>query len=361
MAKCQQNVKFEFEDLEEEMIFIDACLGKKTAYTPVWMMRQAGRYLPQYRAVRQKAGDFLTLCKTPELACEVTLQPVEELGVDAAILFSDILVVPEAMGLGLGFFEGEGPKFLSTIRDLSDLDTLNVARGVENLGFVYDAVRQIRKNLDASKALIGFCGAPWTLATYVIEGGSSRTYANSKKMLYQAPQLMHSILRKITNCLKTYLDEQIRAGADAVQIFDSWAGALEASAYSEFGLSYVVEICDFVKQNHPQTPIIFFAKDANFDAKQLLKLKADVLGVDWACRMSEAKAKFGEKFVLQGNLEPARLYSVDAIDEGVEEILSVMQNRRHIFNLGHGILPDIPVANAQYFVKQVQSKSARFN
>ncbi len=341
------------------MIFIDACFGKQTPYTPVWMMRQAGRYLPQYRAVRAQAGDFLTLCKTPALATEVTLQPVEALGVDAAILFSDILVVPEAMGLPLSFEAGEGPRFGRVVRTDGELAALDVARARDGLGYVYDAVRQIRASLPREKALIGFCGAPWTLATYVIEGGGTKTYAASKKMLYAAPRLLHGILRKITDALATYLDEQIRAGADAVQIFDSWAGALEAAAYSEFGLAYVRELCEFIRARHPHVPVIFFAKDANFIADELRALPCAVLGIDWAQDMAAARREFGADFVLQGNMEPARLYDKAAIDAGVERVLGVMRGRRHIFNLGHGILPDVPVENAQYFIKSVQEKSAK--
>ncbi len=339
------------------MIFIDACFGKKTPYTPVWMMRQAGRYLPEYMQTRTKAGDFLTLCKTPELACEVTLQPVEALGVDAAILFSDILVVPAEMGMNLRFEKGEGPLFETTINSLEALKKLNATRGADGLGYVYDAVRLVRTSLSPDKALIGFCGAPWTLATYMIEGKTTKTYNVCKRMLYAAPALLHAILREVTECLKLYISRQIEAGVNAVQIFDSWAGALEGRAYEEFGLFYINEICEFLKARYPHIPLIVFAKDHHVGLEKFAGCKFDVYGVDWGSELGAVKAALGERFVLQGNMEPNRLYSKDAIDEGVEAVLKVMQNRRHIFNLGHGILPDVPVENAKYFVRSVQERS----
>ncbi|MDY0238105.1 MAG: uroporphyrinogen decarboxylase [Campylobacterales bacterium] len=338
------------------MIFIDACLGKKTPYTPVWMMRQAGRYLPEYMRVRGEAGDFLSLCKDVERACEVTLQPVDILGVDAAILFSDILVVPMEMGMDLRFEAGEGPIFDNPIKSQADLDALNVEKGVDNLSYVYEAVKMIRSKLDPSKALIGFCGAPWTLATYMIEGKGTKNYAVSKKMLYSNPQLLHAILRKITKALKAYMSRQIEAGANAVQIFDSWAQALEESAFFEFSWPYIKELCSYLKEKYPHIPIIVFPKGIS---AYLEKIDGDfdVFGVDWSTPIELAKEKLGSKYVLQGNMEPTRLYDKDAIDVGIDHIYSVMKNSRHIFNLGHGILPDIPVENAKYFIKSVQKRT----
>lgn len=341
------------------MIFIDACLGKQTPYTPVWMMRQAGRYLPEYMKVRAEAGDFLSLCKDYKKASEVTLQPVDILGVDAAILFSDILVVPMEMGMELKFVKGEGPVFPKPITTMDELDRLSSDKAVKNLSYVYDTIKLTRDKLSTNKALIGFCGAPWTVATYMIEGGSTKTYNICKKMVYDNPQFLHAILRKVTNALKLYLAEQIKAGVNAVQIFDSWAGALEKSAYMEFGFSYINEIVDYLKANFPDIPVIVFPKGISGFLSEISG-NFDVFGVDWSTPLASAKKYLGAKYVLQGNMEPTRLYNKDAIDEGVDEILSVMGGKRHIFNLGHGILPDIPVENAKYFIKSVQEKSAKY-
>ncbi len=341
------------------MIFIDACFGKHTDYTPVWMMRQAGRYLPEYMKVREQAGDFLSLCKDYKKASEVTLQPVDILGVDAAIMFSDILVVPLEMGMDLKFVKGEGPVFENPINSMEDLDKLSTERAVKHLDYVYDTIKLTRDKLAKDKALIGFCGAPWTIATYMIEGGSTKTYNISKKMVYDNPQLLHAILRKVTNALKLYLEEQIKAGVDAVQIFDSWASALEESAYMEFGFSYINEIVDFLKERYPHIAVIVFPKGISGFLSKITG-KFDVFGVDWSTPLKNAKEILGKNYVLQGNMEPTRLYNKDAIDEGVSEILSIMRGSRHIFNLGHGILPDVPVENAKYFIKSVQEKSAKY-
>ena len=340
------------------MIFIDACFGKKTPYTPVWMMRQAGRYLPEYMAVRKEAGNFLNLCKDPQKACEVTLQPVDILGVDAAILFSDILVVPMEMGMELQFLQGEGPVFSSPIKTQKDLDKLSVEKAIEGLEYVYETIRLIRGKLAADKALIGFCGAPWTLATYMIEGQGTKTYAQVKKLIYANPQFMHALLKKVTDVLKGYLSKQIDSGADAVMIFDSWAAALEQSAYFEFSWSYMTEISAYIKAKYPHIPVILFPKGISGYLDQI-DGEFDVFGVDWSTPIELAREKLGDKYILQGNMEPTRLYSKDAIDEGIDHIVNVMKNRRHIFNLGHGILPDIPVDHAKYFIQQVQKRTQR--
>ena len=340
------------------MIFIDACLKKPTPYTPVWMMRQAGRYLPEYMAVRAKAGDFLSLCKDYKKASEVTLQPVDILGVDAAILFSDILVVPLEMGMDLRFEKGEGPVFIKPLRDEAALDALSIERSVKSLAYVYDTIKLTRENLAKDKALIGFCGAPWTIATYMIEGGGSKNYAVCKKMLYENPEFLHQILEKVTQVLILYVKEQIKAGVNAVQIFDSWAAALEEQAYFEFGFSYINKIVDSVKAEFPDIPVIVFPKGISGYLDKISG-KFDVFGVDWSTPIELAKEKLSPRYVLQGNMEPTRLYSKKAIDEGVDKILSTMKGAPHIFNLGHGILPDVPVENAKYFIKEVQRKSAR--
>jgi len=338
------------------MIFIDACLKKPTPYTPVWMMRQAGRYLPEYMRVRAQAGDFLSLCKDYKKASEVTIQPVEILGVDAAILFSDILVVPLEMGMDLRFEKGEGPLFDAPITTREDLDALDPQRAARNLSYVYDAISLTRERLAPDKALIGFCGAPWTLATYMIEGRGSKTYAICKKMLYTQPQLLREILDKVTDVLISYVKAQIRAGVNAVQIFDSWAGALEESAYLQFGWAYILRIVDAVKAEFPQIPVIVFPKGVSVSLDKISG-NFDVLGVDWSTPISKAREVLSPRYVLQGNMEPTRLYSKEAIDAGVDEILSAMNGAPHIFNLGHGILPDVPVENAKYFIKSVQEKS----
>ena len=319
-------------------------------------MRQAGRYLPEYMRVRAQAGDFLSLCKDYKKASEVTIQPVEILGVDAAILFSDILVVPLEMGMNLRFEKGEGPVFDAPITTREDLDALDPQRAARNLSYVYDAISLTRERLAPDKALIGFCGAPWTLATYMIEGRGSKTYAICKKMLYTQPQLLREILDKVTDALISYVKAQIRAGVNAVQIFDSWAGALEESAYLRFGWAYILRIVDAVKAEFPQIPIIVFPKGVGASLDKISG-NFDVLGVDWSTPISKAREVLSPRYVLQGNMEPTRLYSKEAIDAGVDEILSAMNGAPHIFNLGHGILPDVPVENAKYFIKSVQEKS----
>ena len=314
------------------MIFIDACLKKPTPYTPVWMMRQAGRYLPEYMRVRSAAGDFLSLCKDYKKASEVTIQPVEILGVDAAILFSDILVVPLEMGMDLRFEKGEGPVFSNPIKTAEDLDALDVEKAVENLSYVYDTIGLTRQNLSADKALIGFCGAPWTIATYMIEGGGTKTYAVCKKLLYTNPEFLHQILAKVADALTLYVKRQIRAGVNAVQIFDSWAGALEPSAYEEFGWRYILEITEFLKAKFPHIPLIVFAKGTGAQMSRLSRIAAqrgeasfDVWGVDWSTPIELAREQLGDKFVLQGNLEPMRLYDRGAIESGVRDILASMK------------------------------------
>ncbi len=342
-------------------IFVDACFGKETPYTPVWMMRQAGRYLPEYMAVREKAGDFLSLCHNPELACEVTLQPVDILGVDAAILFSDILVIPDEMGMDLSFVKGEGPVFSDPIRSKEDLDRLVGGEEAANkLTYVYDTIKLIKERLAEDKALIGFTGAPWTLATYMIEGQGTKTYSICKKMMYSEPELLHAILRKVTDVVKLYMQKQIESGVDVVQIFDSWASAIEPSKYDEFSWKYMVEIAEFLKEKYPHIPVILFPKGITaFVERELVYGNFDVFGVDWGTPMALAKEKLGQKYVLQGNMEPCRLYNKQATTECVEALQEIMGGKRHIFNLGHGILPDVPVENAKHFIDECHRVSKK--
>jgi len=345
-------------------IFVDACLGKETPYTPVWMMRQAGRYLPEYMAVRAEAGNFLNLCHDPKKAAEVTIQPLDIVGVDAAILFSDILVIPDEMGMDLSFVKGEGPKFSDPLTCQADLDRLiKGEEAASKLTYVYDTIKLLRTQLDErgdNKALIGFTGAPWTLATYMIEGQGTKTYNICKKMMYSNPELLHNILKEVTEVVKYYMEKQIESGIDVVQIFDSWAAAIEPSKYDEFSWKYMVEIADYLKSKYPDTPIIMFPKGvASFIEQGLVYGNFDVFGVDWGTPMTLAKEKLGDKYVLQGNMEPCRLYSKEATTECVESLAETMKEGRHIFNLGHGILPDVPVENAIHFVSECQRASKR--
>ena len=335
------------------MIFIDACFRKPTPYTPVWMMRQAGRYLPEYMAVRQKAGDFLTLCKTPKLAAEVTLQPVDIVGVDAAILFSDILVIPLEMGMDLRFEKGEGPVFSDPIRSMEDIKRLK-PDAPERLTYVYETIKIARERLAEDKALIGFTGAPWTLITYMIEGRGSKTYQTTKKLIYTQPKLVHALLKEVTEAIKGYLDRQIEAGVNAVQIFDSWAAAIEKPKYLEFSWAYIKEITAYIKAKYPHIPVIVFPKGIGAYLDDI-DGEFDVFGVDWGTPMALAKEKLGDRYVLQGNMEPCRLYSKEATKECVTALHNIMQGDGHIFNLGHGILPDVPVENAKYFVDLIHT------
>jgi uroporphyrinogen decarboxylase len=337
-----------------DKIFIEACFGRPTPYTPVWMMRQAGRYLPEYMAVRRKAGNFLNLCHSPELAAEVTVQPVDIVGVDAAIMFSDILVVPNEMGMKLDFVKGEGPVFEKPVKSMADVDALlGGEEAAERLDYVYETLRIVRERLPEDKALIGFTGAPWTLATYMIEGQGTKTYSIVKKLLYTRPELLHALLAKVTEVVKYYLAKQIEAGADVVQIFDSWASALEKDAYFEFSWNYMKDISAYIKSNYPHIPVIMFPKGIGSYLDDI-DGEFDVFGVDWGTPMELAREKLGDRYVLQGNMEPCRLYSQDSILESVESLSEIMKGGRHIFNLGHGILPDVPVENAKYFVRLCQ-------
>ena len=338
-------------------IFIDACFGKETPYTPIWLMRQAGRYLSEYMAVREQAGSFLDLCHSPQLASEVTLQPVDILGVDAAILFSDILVVPNEMGMELEFIKGFGPKFPKPLISDEDLDNLDMSAS-DKLDYVYQTIKIVRDKLPNDKALIGFTGSPWTLATYMIEGQGTKTYSVVKKVLYSNPKYLHKLLDKLTTVIIQYLEKQIESGVDAVQIFDSWAAALEKDAFFEFSWKYMIKISETLKAKYPHIPVIIFPKGVGSYLDDIYG-NFDVFGVDWGTPIELAKEKLGDKYVLQGNLEPTRLYSKEAIKSGVTHILNTMENRRHIFNLGHGMLPDLDRENAKYLIDLVHQMSQR--
>lgn len=341
--------------------FLKALRRETVDQTPIWIMRQAGRYLPEYRATRQKAGDFMTLCKTPELACEVTLQPLARFDLDAAILFSDILTIPDAMGLGLSFGEGEGPRFERPIRTPHDIQQLPIFDPEEKLKYVMDAVRLIKRELHGKVPLIGFSGSPWTLATYMVEGKSSKQFELIKTMLYQAPHQLHNLLFKLAQSVTLYLKAQIAAGVQAVQIFDTWGGILSHEAYHEFSLSYMREIVLSLKAAHPEVPIILFTKNGGLWLESIAASGTDAVGVDWTITLSETKRRVGEKVALQGNLDPAVLHADTAVIESeVKRILSVYQGAPgHVFNLGHGITPDIHPEKVKFLVDCVHRLSQR--
>ena len=342
-------------------LFLSACFRQPVQRTPVWMMRQAGRYLPEYRAIRAKV-DFLTLCKMPELAAEVTIQPVDILGVDAAIIFSDILVVPEAMGMELIMEDGKGgPHFPIPIRSSHDIETLTIPVPTEKLMFVMDALRLTRKQLNGRVPLIGFSGSPWTLAAYMVEGHGSNHFRYAKEMLYECPEQMHRLLDKLSEAVATYLSAQIEAGAQAVQIFDTWGGMLTQDALREFSLQYIEKVISETKKNG--APIIVFSKDCGHSLSKIAETGCDVVGVDWTVDIGEARRKIGDRVALQGNLDPTILYaSPERIREEVKSILARFGNAPgHVFNLGHGILPDTPVEHAKEMIRSVKEESKKYH
>lgn len=342
-----------------------ALLRQPVDQTPVWMMRQAGRYLPEYRAVRAKAGSFLDLCKNPELACEVTLQPLARFPLDAAILFSDILTIPDAMGLGLYFKEGEGPCFERPIREARDVQALGVPDPEAELGYVMDAVRTIHRALDGQVPLIGFSGSPWTLATYMIEGGSSKTFAKSKGMLFDAPETLHQLLDTLAQSVTAYLNAQIAAGAQAVMIFDTWGGALSPSDYQTFSLNYMQTIVSGLTREAAgrRVPITLFTKGGGQWLEQMAATGCDALGLDWTTDIGEARKRVGDQVALQGNLDPCTLYaSPPKIRAAVQTVLeSYGTGSGHIFNLGHGIHPQIPPEHAAEMINAVQEYSRPYH
>ena len=344
---------------------LKALLRQPVDKTPVWMMRQAGRYLPEYRATREKAGDFVTLCQTPDLACEVTMQPLERYPLDAAILFSDILTIPDAMGLGLKLIESVGPKFDNPITSLGDIKNLPMPDPEEDLGYVMDAVRLIRKELNGSVHLIGFAGSPWTLATYMIEGGSSKDFGKIKKMLYQEPDMLHLLLDHVAKAVGLYLNAQINAGAQVIMIFDTWGGVLSTPAYHAFSLAYMKQILDELQREHEgqKIPVILFTKGAGCWIEDIAGTGCDGVGLDWMQDIGQVRSKIGERVALQGNMDPAILKSnPEAIRNEVALILeSFGKGPGHVFNLGHGITPDIDPENAGAFINAVHELSTQYH
>ncbi|QFY89207.1 uroporphyrinogen decarboxylase [Magnetovirga frankeli] len=345
--------------------FLRALLRQPVDVTPVWMMRQAGRYLPEYRATREKAGSFLDLCKNPELACEVTLQPLRRYPLDAAILFSDILTVPDAMGLGLYFEEGEGPRFKRPIQDEAAVKRLPIPEIESELGYVMDAVRTIRRELAGSVPLIGFSGSPWTLATYMVEGGSSKNFAKVKGMMFDRPDLMHELLAKVASAVIDYLNGQIAAGAQAVMLFDTWGGVLSPRDYRNFSLTYMERIiAGLTRESEGRAvPVILFTKGGGEWLELMADAGADALGLDWTSDIGEARARVGDRVALQGNMDPCILYaSPERIREEVASVLAGFgPGAGHVFNLGHGIHPGIDPDHAGAFIQAVHELSPQYH
>lgn len=341
--------------------YLRALLRQPVDMTPVWMMRQAGRYLLEYKATRAQAGDFMSLCRNAELACEVTLQPLRRYALDAAILFSDILTIPDAMGLGLSFGAGEGPKFEKTIVSMADVEQLPIPDPEDELGYVMNAVRTIRRELQGEVPLIGFSGSPWTLATYMVEGGSSKTFTKIKKMLYCEPQLLHRLLDKLADSVILYLNAQIKAGAQAVMVFDTWGGVLGHHEYREVSLQYMAKIvAGLIRENEGRrVPVTLFTKGGGLWLEAIAATGCDAIGLDWTIDIAQAKARVGDKVALQGNMDPSVLYAETArIEQEVKQILaSYGQGFGHVFNLGHGIHQDVPVESPKVFVDAIHHYS----
>lgn len=345
-------------------VFLRVLRGEKVERTPVWMMRQAGRYLPEYRATREQAGNFMDLCRHTELACEVTLQPLRRFALDAAILFSDILTIPDAMGLGLRFVKGEGPQFARTVRSFQEAQDLPLPPD-GSLDYVFDAVKMIRRELNGAVPLIGFSGSPWTLATYMIEGSGSKDHARAKALAYREPQTIALLLDKLCQAVSDYLNAQIAAGAQAVMIFDSWGGALPHWAYEDLSLQYMRRIVANLQPDSEgnAVPAIVFTKGGGQWLAQMKDCGAQALGLDWTTSLAQARKIVGENIALQGNLDPAMLLADPAaIRQAVQNTLADYgHGHRHIFNLGHGITPDVPIENAQAMIDAVHEFSPAYH
>lgn len=344
---------------------IKALLKKPVERTPVWMMRQAGRYLPEYREIREKAGSFMNLCTNPELACEVTLQPLRRFDFDAAILFSDILTIPDAMGLGLHFTEGEGPKFKNPVRTAADIDKLPVPDPATDLRYVIDAVRLIKKTLQGDVPLIGFSGSPWTLATYMVEGGSSKNFQKIKSLMFEQPSLLHIMLDKLARAVAAYLNAQIEAGVQAVMLFDTWGGMLTSEDYLEFSLYYAKQVRALLKTDYEgqKIPSILFTKGGGQWLEAMAEAGYDALGLDWQTDIKQARARVGDQVALQGNMDPVSLYAGPEIITG--KVKTILQKygsgSGHVFNLGHGILPDINPDHVKAMVDAVHQYSPAYH
>lgn len=337
--------------LQNDLI-LKVARGEQVDRPPVWLMRQAGRILPQYRALRAKLSGFKELVETPDLAAEVTIQPVDELDVDAAIIFSDILVIPEAMGLTYEMIEKKGPFFPNTIRQAADVQRLRSgATAASELSYVFDAIRITQKELAGRVPLIGFAGAPWTILSYMVEGQGSKTFSKARKLLYQDPALAHQLLQKITDTTIAYLQLKIEAGADMLQVFDSWAGILPKEQYIAFAIPYIKQICEAIEE----VPITVFAKDAWFALEELGQLACNTIGLDWHLDPQAVRAKVGSDKALQGNLDPCLLYADHAMIRSTTKLMLERFQGRHIVNLGHGVYPDTPLEGVKCFVDTVKA------
>jgi len=339
--------------------YINALLKKEVSRTPIWVMRQAGRYLPEYRQTRKRAGDFLSLCKSSDLACEVTLQPLERFDLDAAILFSDILTIPDAMGLGLHFVENEGPKFSKPLTTLNDINRLSKPDVGIELAYVSEAVSVIKKNLKGRVPLIGFSGSPWTLATYMVEGGSSKNFSKVKGLLFENPKHLHQLLNVLADTVIDYLNAQIEAGADSVMIFDTWGGLLNKESYENFSLRYMSKIVDGIHRKYDERtiPVTLFTKGGSAWLEQIAATGCDGVGLDWTIEIGEAERRIGSKVALQGNLDPSVLYaSPEVITAEAYKVLDQFKGQTgHVFNLGHGITPDVNPESMKVLVDAVHS------
>lgn len=354
------------QELQNDL-YLRALKGEKVERTPIWVMRQAGRYLPEYRATRKQAGNFLNLCKSPEMACEVTLQPIDRFGLDAAILFSDILTVPDAMGLELELEEGIGPVFNKPIRSTADIDALAVPDMQLELGYVMDAVSTIRAALNGRVPLIGFTGSPWTLASYMVEGRGSKEFRLIKGLMYEHPQAAHKLLQVVTDAVIEYLDAQVQAGAQSLMVFDTWGGMLSTHAYQAFSLAYMQQIVTALKQKHPHIPIVLFTKGGGQWLELMAETGCDGLGLDWTVDIAQARARVGDKVVLQGNLDPVVMNAgAEQVTEQASKVLAGYGQhdeacKGHIFNLGHGIQPHAKPDNMQVLVETVRSQSSAYH
>jgi len=339
--------------------YINALLKKEVSRTPIWVMRQAGRYLPEYRQTRKRAGDFLSLCKSSDLACEVTLQPLERFDLDAAILFSDILTIPDAMGLGLHFVENEGPKFSKPLTTLNDINRLSKPDVGIELAYVSEAVSVIKKNLKGRVPLIGFSGSPWTLATYMVEGGTSKNFSKVKGLLFENPKHLHQLLNVLADTVIDYLNAQIEAGADSVMIFDTWGGLLNKESYENFSLRYMSKIVDGIHRKYDERtiPVTLFTKGGSAWLEQIAATGCDGVGLDWTIEIGEAERRIGSKVALQGNLDPSVLYaSPEVITAEAYKVLDQFKGQTgHVFNLGHGITPDVNPESMKVLVDAVHS------
>lgn len=346
--------------------YLRALLGQPVDKTPVWVMRQAGRYLPEYREIRAKAGDFMTLCSTPDLACEVTLQPLRRYDLDAAIIFSDILTIPDAMGLGLHFVPGEGPKFKNVISSAADIAKLGVPDMEDSLRYVMDAIRVTRREINGKVPLIGFSGSPWTLACYMVEGGSSKDFAKVKGMMFDAPEQMHALLVVLAKSVIAYLNAQIAAGAQSIMLFDTWGGALGQSNYQQFSLAYMQQIvAGLTRENDGRVvPVTLFTKGGGQWLEVMADTGADGVGLDWTTDIGSARQRIGNKVTLQGNMDPCVLYaSPDRVEQEVSSVLASFGEGKtgHVFNLGHGIHPTVDPENMTRLVDSVHRLSEQYH